>query len=102
MPLEGRRTHLSCVRGSVACLRSDDHLAGASDEVRKRRRPARPSTCISRTSASSMQARKALLADMYSAGVDIVGRDILAAAICDDIVRRAAADRRTRESKRGR
>ena len=47
-------------------------------------------------------ARKALLADMYSAGVDIVARDILAAAIRDDIVRRAAADRRAGESTRGR
>jgi ABC-type transporter Mla MlaB component len=47
-------------------------------------------------------AGKALLADMYRAGVDIVAHDILAAAIRDDIVRRAAADRRTRKSTRER
>ena len=47
-------------------------------------------------------AGKALLADMYRAGVDIVARDIVAAAIRDDIVRRAAADRRAGESTRGR
>jgi len=45
---------------------------------------------------------KALLADMYRAGVDIVARDIVAAAIRDEIVRRAAADRRAGESTRGR
>ena len=45
---------------------------------------------------------KALLADMYRAGVDIVARDLLTAAIRDDIVRRAAADRRAGESTRGR
>jgi len=45
---------------------------------------------------------KALLADMYRAGVDIVARDFLTAAIRDDIVRRAAADRRARGSTRGR
>ena len=70
--------------------------------VRKRRRPERRSASISRTSASSMPAGKALLADMYRAGVDIVARDFLTAAIRDDIVRRAAADRRARESTRGR
>jgi ABC-type transporter Mla MlaB component len=47
-------------------------------------------------------AGKALLADMYRAGVDIVARDFLTAAIRDDIVRRAAADRRARRSRRGR
>jgi ABC-type transporter Mla MlaB component len=47
-------------------------------------------------------AGKALLADMYRAGVDIVARDIVAAAIRDDIVRRAAVDRRAGESTRGR
>jgi ABC-type transporter Mla MlaB component len=47
-------------------------------------------------------AGQALLADMYRAGVEIVARDILAAAIRDDIVRRAAADRRGSESTRGR
>jgi ABC-type transporter Mla MlaB component len=47
-------------------------------------------------------AGKALLADMYRAGVDILARDIVAAAIRDDIVRRAAADRRAGESRRGR
>jgi ABC-type transporter Mla MlaB component len=45
---------------------------------------------------------KALLADMYRAGVEIVARDVLTAAIRDDIVRRAGADRRARESRRGR
>jgi ABC-type transporter Mla MlaB component len=48
------------------------------------------------------EAGKALLADMYRAGVDIVAHDILAAAIRDDIVRRAAADRRAGASTRGR
>lgn len=48
------------------------------------------------------EAGKALLADMYRAGVDIVARDILTAAIRDDIVRRAAADRRAGASTRGR
>jgi ABC-type transporter Mla MlaB component len=47
-------------------------------------------------------AGKALLADMYRAGVDIVARGVLAAAIRDDIVRRAAADRRAGEPTRGR
>ena len=47
-------------------------------------------------------AGKALLADMYRAGVDLVARDFVAAAIRDDIVRRAAADRRADESTRGR
>jgi ABC-type transporter Mla MlaB component len=47
-------------------------------------------------------AGKALLSDMYRAGVDIVARDFLTAAIRDDIVRRAAADRRARRSRRGR
>ena len=47
-------------------------------------------------------AGKALLADMYRAGVDIVARDFVAAAIRDDIVRRAAADRRAGEPTRGR
>src|SRR5689334_6987184 len=41
-------------------------------------------------------AGKALLADMYRAGVDIVARDFVTAAMRDDIVRRAAADRRPR------
>jgi ABC-type transporter Mla MlaB component len=45
---------------------------------------------------------KALLADMYRAGVEIVARDVLTAAIRDDIVRRAAADRRARQSTRRR
>ena len=47
-------------------------------------------------------AGKALLADMYRAGVDIVARDFLTAAIRDDIVRRAAADRRARDRRRRR
>ena len=47
-------------------------------------------------------AGKALLADMYRAGVDIVARGVLAAAIRDDIVRRAAADRRAGEPTRRR
>ena len=47
-------------------------------------------------------AGKALLADMYRAGVDIVAHDFLTAAIRDDIVRRAAADRRAGELTRGR
>ena len=47
-------------------------------------------------------AGKALLAEMYRAGVDIVARDFLAAAIRDDIVRRAAVDRRAGESTRRR
>jgi|KBSSwiStaDraftv2_1062776.scaffolds.fasta_scaffold3953327_1 ABC-type transporter Mla MlaB component len=38
-------------------------------------------------------AGKALLADMYRAGVDIVAHGPLAAGIRDDIVRGAAADR---------
>ena len=42
-------------------------------------------------------AGKALLADMYRAGVDIVARDFVTTAIRDDIVRRAAADRDARE-----
>ncbi len=45
-------------------------------------------------------AGKALLADMYRAGVDIVARDFLGAAVRDDIVRRAAADRRTSAGRR--
>ena len=45
---------------------------------------------------------KALLADMYRAGVEIVARDVLTAAIRDDIVGRAAADRRARQSTRRR
>jgi ABC-type transporter Mla MlaB component len=45
---------------------------------------------------------KALLADMYRAGVDIVARGFLTAAIRDDIVRRAAADRHDSGSTRGR
>jgi len=45
---------------------------------------------------------KALLADMYRAGVEIVARDVLTAAIRDDIVCRAAADRRARRSTRRR
>jgi ABC-type transporter Mla MlaB component len=47
-------------------------------------------------------AGKALLTDMYRAGVDLVARDIVGAAIRDDIVRRAAADRRAGEPTRGR
>src|SRR5690349_3781317 len=47
-------------------------------------------------------AGKALLADMYRAGVEIVARDFLTAAIRDDIVRRAADDRRARDSGRRR
>jgi ABC-type transporter Mla MlaB component len=47
-------------------------------------------------------AGKALLADMYRAGVDIVARDFLTAAIRDDIVRRAAADRHARDRRRRR
>lgn len=47
-------------------------------------------------------AGKALLADMYRAGVDIVARDFVTAAIRDDIVRSAAADRRARERRRRR
>jgi ABC-type transporter Mla MlaB component len=47
-------------------------------------------------------AGKALLTDMYRAGVDLVTRDIVAAAIRDDIVRRAAADRCAGEATRGR
>jgi len=47
-------------------------------------------------------AGKALLADMHRAGVDIVARDFVAAAIRDDIVRRAAADRHDSGSTRGR
>ena len=47
-------------------------------------------------------AGKALLADMYRAGVDIVARDFMSAAIRDDIVRGAAADRRAGESRRPR
>ena len=45
---------------------------------------------------------KALLAEMYRAGVEIVARDFLTAPIRDDIVRRAAADRRARQWRRGR
>jgi ABC-type transporter Mla MlaB component len=45
---------------------------------------------------------KALLADMYRAGVDIVARGVVAVEIRDDIVRRAAADRRAGEPTRGR
>jgi ABC-type transporter Mla MlaB component len=47
-------------------------------------------------------AGKALLADMYRAGVDIVARDFVTTAIRDDIVRRAAADRGAREWRRRR
>ena len=47
-------------------------------------------------------AGKALLADMYRAGVDIVARDCLTAAIRDDIVRSAATDRRAGASTRRR
>jgi ABC-type transporter Mla MlaB component len=47
-------------------------------------------------------AGKALLADMYRAGVNIITRDFLTASIRDDIVRRAEADRPAREWKRGR
>jgi anti-anti-sigma regulatory factor len=47
-------------------------------------------------------AGKALLADMYRAGVDIVARDVVTTAIRDDIVRRAAADRGAREWRRRR
>jgi ABC-type transporter Mla MlaB component len=43
-----------------------------------------------------------LLADMYRAGVDIVARGVMAVEIRDDIVRRAAADRRAGEPTRGR
>jgi len=43
---------------------------------------------------------KALLAEMYRAGVDIVARDCLTVAIRDDIVRGAATDRRTGPWKR--
>jgi ABC-type transporter Mla MlaB component len=39
-------------------------------------------------------AGKALLAEMYRAGVDIVARDCMTAAIRNDIVRGAATDRR--------
>jgi ABC-type transporter Mla MlaB component len=45
---------------------------------------------------------KALLTDMYRGGVEIVARDFLTAAIRDEIVRRAAADRRAGGSTRGR
>ena len=45
-------------------------------------------------------AGKALLADMYRAGVDIVARDLVTTPIRDDIVRRAAADRGTGEWRR--
>lgn len=47
-------------------------------------------------------AGKALLTDMYRAGVEIVARDFVAAAIRDDIVGRAAADRRAAGPTRGR
>jgi ABC-type transporter Mla MlaB component len=47
-------------------------------------------------------AGKALLADMYRAGVEIVARDFLTAAIRDDIVRRAAEDRCARGGRRRR
>jgi hypothetical protein len=47
-------------------------------------------------------AGKALLADVFRAGVDIVARDILAAATRDDIVRDAADDRRKGASTRRR
>jgi ABC-type transporter Mla MlaB component len=47
-------------------------------------------------------AGKALLAEMYRAGTDIVARDCLTAAIRDDIVRGAAADRRAGASTRRR
>ena len=47
-------------------------------------------------------AAKALLAEMYRTGVDIVARDFVTAAIRDEIVRRAAADRPARGSTRGR
>lgn len=39
---------------------------------------------------------KALLAEMYRAGVELVARNFLTAAMRDDIVRRATADRRAR------
>jgi ABC-type transporter Mla MlaB component len=45
---------------------------------------------------------KALLTDMYRGGVEIVARDFLTAAIRDEIVRRAVADRRAGGSTRGR
>jgi ABC-type transporter Mla MlaB component len=45
-------------------------------------------------------AGKALLADMYRAGIDIVARDFVTTPIRDDIVRRAAADRGTGEWRR--
>jgi ABC-type transporter Mla MlaB component len=47
-------------------------------------------------------AGKALLADMYRAGVDIVARGVVAVAVRDDIIRCAAADRRAGEPTRGR
>jgi len=47
-------------------------------------------------------AARTLLADMYRAGVEIVARGVVAVEIRDDIVRRAAADRRAGESTRGR
>jgi hypothetical protein len=47
-------------------------------------------------------AAKTLLADMYRAGVDIVARGVMAVEIRDDIVRRAAADRRAGEPARRR
>jgi len=47
-------------------------------------------------------AGKALLADMYRAGVDLVARDFLTTAIRDDIVCRAAADRRAPDRRRRR
>jgi ABC-type transporter Mla MlaB component len=46
-------------------------------------------------------AAKTLLADMYRAGVDIVARGLMAVDVRDDIVRRAAADRRAGEPTRG-
>jgi ABC-type transporter Mla MlaB component len=45
-------------------------------------------------------AGKALLTDMYRAGVDIVARDFVTTPIRDDIIRRAAADRGTGEWRR--
>jgi ABC-type transporter Mla MlaB component len=44
-------------------------------------------------------AGKALLADMYRSGVEIVARGVVAIAIRDEIVRCAAADRRAGGSR---
>jgi ABC-type transporter Mla MlaB component len=46
-------------------------------------------------------AGKTLLSDMYRAGVEIVARGLMAVDVRDDIVRRAAADRRAGEPTRG-